>query len=105
MFGNDRGGHNRFSMEAIMKTLSTMFAASLIAMLFAGCSTSPNNPEAKADLISDSSTELHRLTNQDPGLNDFLNRAYGYAIFPNVGKADSSPAPRTVAVWSMNKAR
>src|SRR4051794_16913261 len=39
------------------------------------------------DIDKDAAATLKRLEKKDPGLRRFLERAYGYAVFPRVGKA------------------
>ncbi len=51
-----------------------------------GCATAPASPEAKAALGRDVNTALAKAKVQDPSLQAFLDKAYGYAIFPTVGK-------------------
>lgn len=51
-----------------------------------GCATAPPSPEGKAELGRDVATTLAQAKAQDPTLQAFLDRAYGYAVFPSVGK-------------------
>jgi len=51
-----------------------------------GCSTEPKNDNAKAELKSEASASLTHFKNKDPGLESMMSSAYGYAIFPSVGK-------------------
>src|SRR5262245_28503644 len=55
-------------------------------VIFSGCATAPSSPEARAALTSDVGTALAKAKVQDPELQAFLDKAYGYAIFPSVGK-------------------
>jgi lipid-binding SYLF domain-containing protein len=50
------------------------------------CATAPSGPEAKAQLGRDVATALAKAKVQDPGLQAFLDKAYAYAVLPNVGK-------------------
>jgi len=52
-------------------------------LLLAGCAASPSNTVR----ISDARATLVRFVDRDPGLQDWVNHAYGYAVFPSVGKA------------------
>jgi lipid-binding SYLF domain-containing protein len=63
---------------------ATMFSA--FALVLTGCSTAPKTPEARQTLQDDSHQTMTMMTREDPSLQRFLDRAYGYAIFPNVGK-------------------
>src|SRR3954447_15017596 len=70
---------------------STRFSAALSALftcilLATGCSTAPESHTDRADLHDDTTTALRRVQRADPSLRDFLDRAYGYAVFPSVGK-------------------
>jgi lipid-binding SYLF domain-containing protein len=51
-----------------------------------GCSTEPKGDSAKSELKSEASGSLAHFKGKDPGLESMLNSAYGYAIFPSVGK-------------------
>jgi lipid-binding SYLF domain-containing protein len=66
--------------------LAAMFG--LTGLLIGGCTTSPDTESGKMNLTEDSTTALNRMETQDPSLNDFVKsgHAYGYAIFPSVGK-------------------
>jgi lipid-binding SYLF domain-containing protein len=66
----------------------TMPMAALVTglVIVSGCATAPTSPEDKAALSRDVTTALTQAKVQDPSLQAFLDRAYGYAIFPSVGK-------------------
>jgi lipid-binding SYLF domain-containing protein len=64
--------------------LAAMFG--LIGLLNGGCTTSPDTDAGKTNLNDDSANALRQLETTDPTLNDFVKHAYGYAIFPSVGK-------------------
>lgn len=51
-----------------------------------GCSTAPKSAEGKSELSSDVQNAMSKARAADPSLQTFLDRAYGYAIFPTVGK-------------------
>ncbi len=62
-------------------------AAVLTALVtVSGCATAPTSAEDKAALSRDVNTALAKAKGQDPSLQAFLDKAYGYAIFPTVGK-------------------
>jgi lipid-binding SYLF domain-containing protein len=54
--------------------------------LVSGCATAPTTAEGKAELSRAVKTALTNARVQDPSLQAFLDKAYGYAIFPTVGK-------------------
>jgi lipid-binding SYLF domain-containing protein len=64
--------------------LAAMFG--LMGLLNGGCTTSPDTDAGKTNLNDDSTNALRQLETTDPSLNDFVKHAYGYAIFPSVGK-------------------
>ena len=58
-------------------------SALMVVLFLTGCAAnSPSNDV----LIADSRTALIRFAETDPGLNDWVNHAHGYAVFPSVGK-------------------
>ena len=60
----------------------------VLAMTLVGCETSsPNSPANRTGVRSEADIALRQMTAQDPKLQDVLNSAYAYAIFPNVGEA------------------
>jgi lipid-binding SYLF domain-containing protein len=54
--------------------------------LVTGCSTAPKSDEGKEKLQSNVDDAMRQLETSDPSLKDFLNKAYGYVIFPTAGK-------------------
>jgi lipid-binding SYLF domain-containing protein len=59
----------------------------LIAVVFlAGCATAPTSTAERRDLHMDVMDTLETFERTDPGLKDFLNKSYGYALIPTVGK-------------------
>jgi lipid-binding SYLF domain-containing protein len=61
-------------------------ALALLAMLVIGCQTAPKSEEGKADLEQTAQTALTRMQEQDPNIDDMIEKGHGYAIFPNAGK-------------------
>ena len=55
-------------------------------MLLVACSTAPKTAEDRAELERRSRGALALMKEQDPSLRGELEDAYGYAIFPTVGK-------------------
>ncbi|HEY7088282.1 MAG TPA: lipid-binding SYLF domain-containing protein [Tepidisphaeraceae bacterium] len=60
----------------------------MVCMLLAGvgCNTAPKSEEGRENLVSNADSALKQMTAADPSLQNFINRGYGYAIFPKVGK-------------------
>src|SRR5215471_13124833 len=70
-----------------MKTASLytcLISGALLAL--AGCATAPDTDAKKADLHTSAMNAMTRLKADDPTLSKKLANAYGYAIFPSVGK-------------------
>lgn len=63
-----------------------VMALGTLAILVAGCSTAPPTATDKSQLHSDADGALAAMKQKDSSLNDFLSNAYGYAIFPDIGK-------------------
>jgi lipid-binding SYLF domain-containing protein len=51
-----------------------------------GCSTEPTSSSDRQALSNDSRTGLAQFKAADPSLQQFLDSAAGYAIFPDIGK-------------------
>jgi lipid-binding SYLF domain-containing protein len=51
-----------------------------------GCATAPTSADGKAALSRDVDTALAMAKVRDPSLQAFLDKAYAYAIFPEVAK-------------------
>lgn len=51
-----------------------------------GCATAPATLGERQALIDHSNASLKQMRAADPSLDRFLSRAWGYAIFPSVGK-------------------
>ncbi|MGB0514844.1 MAG: YSC84-related protein [Wenzhouxiangellaceae bacterium] len=56
---------------------------SVLALALAGCASPPSDSVR----IADSRAALVRFVDRDPGLQDWVNHAHGYVVFPSVGKA------------------
>lgn len=62
--------------------IATVVATLMIATLAAGCASTPSDNV----LIADARASVVRFVDRDPGLQDWVNHAHGYVVFPNVGK-------------------
>lgn len=62
-----------------------LFAVAALIML-AGCESTPESSAERDALHDEVQAALTRMKQVDPTLQDRLDRAYGYAIFPSVGK-------------------
>jgi lipid-binding SYLF domain-containing protein len=58
----------------------------IAAVVATGCSTTPKSAEKRDEQKVDADHALRMMKLQDPSLEGELEKAYGYAIFPSVGK-------------------
>ena len=65
--------------------LSILTILSLAAFLTA-CSAEPKSAEGQADLKTDATRALADFRKADPEIAKHIDSAYGYAVFPNIGK-------------------
>jgi lipid-binding SYLF domain-containing protein len=63
-----------------------MWMVVVVTGLLSGCATAPTSAGGKATLSSDVTTALAKAKVEDASLQAFLDKAYGYAVFPSVGK-------------------
>lgn len=69
-----------------MSHARTLVAGMLTLLLAgAGCSTAPTSESSREDLLTSAAQGLAEMRNADPSLEGFLDRGYGYAMFPSVG--------------------
>ena len=68
-----------------MKSL-ILFVTAVVTLMLVGCSTAPKSEEKRDELHMQTDQTLRRLEGLDPGLQRRLNEAYGYVVFPTVGK-------------------
>ena len=66
------------------KWIGLLLAALSVGMI--GCSTAPKSEEDRASLDADVQRTLSAMRSADPSFGEFLDKAYGYAIFPSVGR-------------------
>jgi lipid-binding SYLF domain-containing protein len=73
-----------------MKAAAYLLSLCLVsfAVVSIGCesSTAPKNEAKRNTLMDESRDALHQMQTEDPTLQDFLNSAHGYVVFPSVGK-------------------
>ncbi len=63
-------------------SLSTL----ILCLSLAACSTAPESESKKAALSADVAAARARFTEEDPAMEKVFRDAYGYAVFPTVGK-------------------
>lgn len=74
-------------MNTLNKFLAvTLAPAMLAAVALPGCATAPPTQEGREVLHDKAANSLNDLYSADSGLQDFVNRGYGYVIFTEVGK-------------------
>src|SRR5579862_3509969 len=66
---------------------ATLGIFSLALLTMAGCATAPPTENGKANLSDESHAAFADMERIDPSLQDALGVAYGYAVFPSIGKA------------------
>lgn len=59
-----------------------LLVAVLAAGLLAGCAATPSD----SVIIADARASVVRFVDRDPGLQEWVNHAHGYVVFPSVGK-------------------
>lgn len=69
-------------MSVNVRTSAYLLALPLLLALLAGCAATPSNDT----LISESRAAMTSFVDRDPGLQRWIDQAYGYAIFPTIGK-------------------
>ena len=68
---------------------ATLAAALLVATFgfgLTGCKTVPKTEEKRERLDANVQATLDSMRREDPSFGQFLDRAYGYAVYPTVGK-------------------
>jgi lipid-binding SYLF domain-containing protein len=58
----------------------------LVAGLLVSCATAPSSRAEKDALLTEAATTMKRMNAEDPTLGAFVQRGYGYALFPTVTK-------------------
>jgi lipid-binding SYLF domain-containing protein len=72
-----------------MRTAIGSIALTALLLISSGCTSgpAPKTQERRQSLVAESDATLQTMIAKDPSLRDFINRAPGYAIFPDIGKA------------------
>ena len=72
-----------------MKSIYKFLLPVVLCLTFvcaAGCSTAPKTEAKRRNLVSQATDALHQFKQADPSVDPFLKKAYGYAVFPGIGK-------------------
>src|SRR5690606_4984521 len=64
----------------------TSLAAMLAVALLIGCETTPQTEEKKEALADKAQATISEFKAADTGMEQFLDDAHGYAVFPDAGK-------------------
>ncbi len=73
-------------MKSVKFFVAFLIPAAVGTALMSGCSTAPPTQTAKEDLSSDSHAAFADMKRIDPSLDGMLQNAYGWVVFPNIGK-------------------
>jgi lipid-binding SYLF domain-containing protein len=61
-------------------------ALALVTVFASACTTAPKTETERQDLVADADRTLDKFRNSDTGIKDHMAKAYGYAVFPTIGK-------------------
>ena len=70
-----------------LRCTTALALVATIAGLLASCATAPATREDKAALVAEATSRWQQMRVADPSLGALVQRGYGYAVFPDVGKA------------------
>jgi len=70
-----------------MRFTTGLALVTVVAGLLGSCATAPASREDKAALVAAATTRWQQMRQEDPALGALVQRSYGYALFPDVGKA------------------
>ena len=69
----------------LAKTFGIALSVMATGFCVVGCTTAPKTEAAKETLDDSAEMATAKMVRTTPGLKDVLDKAYGYAIFPNAG--------------------
>lgn len=67
-------------------TLAAALFVATIGFGLTGCHTAPKSEESRASLDNAIQESMNAMRREDPSFGEFLDKAYGYAVYPTVGK-------------------
>lgn len=70
----------------MIRMIASLCVLVIAGGFISGCATAPASEGEKQALIDSSAAALRQMKASDRSLDRFITNAYGYAIFPNVGK-------------------
>lgn len=68
---------------------SMMWVVGLLAgmmLVLSGCATAPETAQERQNLSRDADATLRDMKSASPRVSEMVSKAYGYAVFPSVGK-------------------
>src|SRR5262245_8561765 len=68
-------------------TTGLALVCAVLAGLLSSCATAPASREDKAALVTEAASRWQQMRTADPALGTLMQKGYGYALFPDVGKA------------------
>jgi len=66
--------------------ITRLSAITMLSIGMGACATAPRTESGRQSLEASAETTLESMKTRDPGLPSLLDSAYGYAVFPNIGK-------------------
>jgi lipid-binding SYLF domain-containing protein len=69
-----------------MLTTGMALLLTVVMGLLVSCATAPASREDRAALVAEASSRWQQMRTADPSLDTLVQRGYGYALFPDVGK-------------------
>jgi lipid-binding SYLF domain-containing protein len=67
-------------------SLFSIFSILCLTALLTACSAEPKSAEGQADLKADAARSVADFRRADPEIAKHIDNAYGYAVFPTIGK-------------------
>lgn len=67
-------------------TKTALPLAAIALALLTGCATTPRTEDGRASLQQEAQAKVTQLHAQDSSLRTFLDAAYGYVVYPSIGK-------------------
>jgi len=69
-----------------MKTITILSVCFLVMSMAGGCAVTPEKPEGKVVLSSESDEAVALMKAKDPSIQAFFDKSYGYAVLPKIFK-------------------
>lgn len=72
-----------------MRIMNTLLAAGCLVLAAAGCATVPETAGDRAKLAVDVKQTVARMSAADPNVEQFMESAYAYVVFPAIGSGSA----------------